>query len=884
MDDTQRLRAAILDFMRRPGYRPATADELQRLLRVDRARRHPFQRALRGLVQDDEIVRLDQHRYAAAGQPVARSRDGRGAAAVAGARGARGARGQRGRQEGTTRVRGDLGYRRHDGGDRRRGSTTPAGAAAPRGASTRAAIPPPPAPGGPIRVGSRVVGTIQVHPKGFAFVTPDAGGIDLFIPPPAVGERHDGDRVEAVVVRVSPDGRMQGDILRTVERTRRGIVGVFRREGTGGGVVEPYDRRFEGGIGIPPEEVGGAVNGLVVGVEITRPAEEGRRASGRIVEVIGPAESPQTDLRAVIRKFGLREEFPPDVLQQAAEAPATVPPEDIQGREDFRDQPIVTIDGETAMDFDDAILVRLNDDGTWELQVHIADVAHYVRTGTALDKEALERATSVYFPGTSLPMLPHRLSNGICSLNPHVDRLVLSCIMTIDPQGQVIAHRLVEGVIRSAARMTYTNVAKILVDKDAAVMAQYRQLVPRFLRMEELCGILNQRRRQRGSIDFDLPEPEVILAATGEMTGVVALERNIAHRLIEEFMLAANETVATHLWKARMPSMYRVHERPDPRRLEDFDAVAQGFGYHLPRPFTSIEPRAFQVLLERARGRPEERFLARLMLRSMKQARYSDKRDIHFGLASSCYTHFTSPIRRYPDLVVHRLVKRLLRGGALQPRERGELEIFMPEAAARSSVRERTADAAENELIERKKMTFMAEKVGEEFDGFICGVEAFGLFVELRDLFVEGLIAIEAIPGDRYRFIERRRIIQGERKGEVFALGDPVRVRLAGVNAARMEIVFALLEHRVGPRPAGPIAPVREIDTKAGRRGAARGKRREGERKRDEHRGKRRHEGGTSAPPAAGARAPAGGFRRGRRGAGGLGSGAVRSGRGRRGR
>lgn len=854
MDESLRLRQAILDFMRRPGYRPATADELQRLLRIDKARRHAFQRTLRDLMQDDEIVRVNRDRYAAAGKPVVPGRGGRGA---------------RGRQDGAVRVRGDLGYRRHDGGDRRRGA-----AASP--AIPPPAIPPPPAPGGPIRAGSRVIGTIQVHPKGFAFVTPDAGGTDLFIPPPAVGERHDGDRVEAVVVRVSPDGRMQGDILRTVERTRRGIVGVFRREGAGGGVVEPYDRRFEGGIDIPPEEVGGAVNGLVVGVEITRPGAEGRRASGRIVEVIGPAESPQTDLRAVIRKFGLREEFPPDVLQEAAEAPAAVRPEDIRGREDFRDQPIVTIDGETAMDFDDAVLVRLNDDGTFELQVHIADVAHYVRTGTPLDKEALERATSVYFPGTSLPMLPHRLSNGICSLNPHVDRLVLSCIMTIDRQGQVIAHRLVEGVIKSAARMTYTNVAKILVDKDPAVLAQYRALVPRFLRMEELFGILNQRRRRRGSIDFDLPEPEVILAATGEMTGVVALERNIAHRLIEEFMLAANETVATHLWKARLPSMYRVHERPDPRRLEDFDRVAQAFGYHLPRPFTAIEPRAFQMLLEKARGRPEERFLSRLMLRSMKQARYSDKKDIHFGLASSCYTHFTSPIRRYPDLVVHRLVKRLLRGSPLQARERGDLETFMPEAAARSSVRERTADAAENELIERKKMVFMAEKIGEEYDGFICGVESFGLFVELREFFVEGLIAIEALAGDRFRFDERRRIIQGDRTGQVFALGDPVRVRLAGVNAARMEIVFALLEHRAGPRPAGPIAARKDLgDTKGERRAGARRRDRGSERKRTEHRGKRRQagEGGGAAPPTSG---------RGRRGAGGLGSGSVRSGRGRR--
>ncbi|HEV8201390.1 MAG TPA: ribonuclease R [Candidatus Polarisedimenticolia bacterium] len=822
MSEARALRQAILEFMRRPDYRPASADELQRLLRIERSRRHPFSRALRELVNDDEVVRVDRHRYAVAGwRPQARvGRDGGG----------------------------------RDGGRAGRAGRGFADSAAAATAAPAVATP------GPMRSGSIVIGNIQVHPKGFAFVTPDGGGVDLFIPPPAVGDRRDGDRVEAVVVRMQRDGRAQGEIRRVVERTRRRIVGLYRG-GPNGGTVEAYDRRYEAGIGIPPEGVGGAVNGLVVGVELERPAEEGKRAWGRIVEVIGPAESPETDLRAVIAKFGLRDQFPPEVMQQASQAPDQVRPEDIRGREDFRGLPIVTIDGETAMDFDDAVLVRrLGDD--YELHVHIADVAHYVRAATPLDSEALERATSVYFPGTSLPMLPHRLSNGICSLNPRVDRLVLSCVMSIDRQGTVKEYTLAEGVIRSAARMTYTNVAKILVDKDPAVMAQYRNLVPNFLLMEELHGVLNAQRRRRGSIDFDLPEPEVILAATGEMTGIMALERNIAHRLIEEFMLTANETVARHLFKARIPAMYRVHERPDPRRLEDFDALAHAFGYSLPRPFTSIEPRAFQALLERAQGRPEERFLARLMLRSMKQARYSEKRDIHFGLASSCYTHFTSPIRRYPDLVVHRLVKRLLRGGPLHAKERGDLEVFMPEAAARSSVRERTADAAENELIQRKKMVFMAQKIGEEFDGFICGVEAFGIVVELRDLFVDGLVAIESLPGERFQFIERQRLMRGEKTGKVLALGDPVRVRLSRVNAARMEIEFTLLDHRPGPRPAGVVAAPRPVaDTRAGRRDGAKRKRRQ-----DDHK-----------------RAGSSGQRHGRRGGGGpTGSGSVRSGRGRR--
>ncbi|HET8946006.1 MAG TPA: RNB domain-containing ribonuclease, partial [Candidatus Polarisedimenticolia bacterium] len=422
MSDARAMRNAILEFMRRPSYRPASADELQRLLRIERTHRHPFNRALRALVNEAEIVRVDRHRYALAGwtPPARGGRDGRG---ETGPRERAQAPGGRGRDRGG-----------RAGGDVR----APAA-----GADT-----------GPMRAGSVVIGTIQVHPKGFAFVTPDRGGVDLFIPPPAVGETRDGDRVEAFVVRMQADGRAQGEIRRVVERTRRRIVGLYRG-GPNGGTVEAYDRRYEAGIGIPPEGVGGAVNGLVVGVEIERAAEEGKRAWGRIVEVIGPAESPETDLRAVIRKFGLREQFPPDVMQQAGQAPDQVRPEDIRGREDFRGLPIVTIDGETAMDFDDAVLVRrLGDD--YELHVHIADVAHYVRSSTPLDSEALERATSVYFPGTSLPMLPHRLSNGICSLNPRVDRLVLSCVMTIDRQGTVKEYRLAEGVIQSAARMTYT--------------------------------------------------------------------------------------------------------------------------------------------------------------------------------------------------------------------------------------------------------------------------------------------------------------------------------------------------------------------------------------------------------------------------------------------
>jgi len=773
MDETRRLKQVILEAMRRPDFGPAGVSEIRSRLRIGKTQKGAFKRAFRDLLGEEAVVRVDRKRYAAAGRGGAPGDGGGRASTVKG-----GARGDR------------------------------PGRKVPPHVPTSGAL--ESAARSPMGVGALVTGVLQINQRGFGFVVPDGGGRDVFIPPPSIGDRREGDRVQVRIARAQRDGRLQGEIQRVVERTRRRVVGVYRRAGAatggrgsatadGGGVVAAYDRRFEGGIVIPAGEEDGAVNGLVVGVEILRPAEEGRQATGRVVEILGAPEAPETDLKAVIRKYGLRDVFPPDVLAHAGQTPDAVKPADLQGREDFRGLPIVTIDGETAMDFDDAVHVRRDPDGTYELQVHIADVAHYVRPSTPLDGEALERATSAYFPGFALPMLPHRLSNGICSLNAGVDRLAQSCLMTIDEHGRVVSYRLCESVIRSAARMTYTNVAKIL-GGDAALAGHYRDLVPGFRLMEELCRVLNSRRRRLGSIDFDLPEPELILAVTGEMTGIIALERNVAHRIIEEFMLAANETVANHLRKARMPSLYRVHERPDPRRLEDFDGVAQAFGYSLPRPFTSIEPAAFQAILDRAKGRPEERFLARLMLRSMKQARYSEKRDIHFGLASSCYTHFTSPIRRYPDLVVHRLVKRMLRGGAIADRERAELESFLPEAAARSSLRERNADAAENELMQRKKMAFMAERLGEEFDGFVSGVEPFGALVELKEYFVDGLVPIQSLPDDRYRYDERRRVLRGERKGRVIGLGDPARVRVDRVNPFRLEIEFSLIDSQRGPR------------------------------------------------------------------------------------
>jgi ribonuclease R len=761
----KQTRQVLLEFMGGPGYRPATALDLVRLLRLDRNRRHEFKRILRDLLNEDLIVKLGGNRYALREWAIARE-----ATRQAGSTGRHG--GRHGARQGG----------RHDGRQAAR----------------------PQARGQAI-----VSGTIQRHPRGFGFVTRDAGGPDIFVPPRAVGDLVDGDRVAVRIVRDDGKGRAEGEVVRLLEKSRKRVLGLFRARGSkgGAGTVQAYDRLFESDIVIAEGDGGKAEDGTVVGVEILRPPMEHRPAAGRVVEVLGRPDEPGMDLKTIIRKYDLREEFPSDVQAEAEAAPDRVTEEETRGREDFRALPIVTIDGETAMDFDDAVLVEKNADGSYVLQVHIADVAHYVRPESPLDREAYDRGTSVYFPGTALPMLPHRLSNGICSLNPGVDRLVQSCVMTIDGRGKVIDYRFADGVIKSVERMTYTSVAKILVDKDPETTARYRPLVPMFRLMEELCGVLNGNRRRRGSIDFDLPEPELLLAATGEMTGIVPLERNVAHRLIEEFMLAANETVAGHLFRARVPSIYRIHERPDPKKLEEFDAVAHAFGYRLARPFESIEPRAFQDIVEMAKGRPEERFLSRLMLRSMKQARYHHQRDLHFGLAASCYTHFTSPIRRYPDLIVHRLLRRVRRPAPLSDRERRDLEGFLPEAALHSSRTERTADDAEWELVEWKKTAFMAERVGEEFEGFILSAHPFGLFVELQEFFISGLVTIESLPGDRYRFIEKKQILKGERFGRVFKLGDRVRVRVDRVDQFHLRAEFSLVEPEGQAPPRGHAPP-----------------------------------------------------------------------------
>ncbi|MGH9408895.1 MAG: ribonuclease R, partial [Vicinamibacterales bacterium] len=479
---------------------------------------------------------------------------------------------------------------------------------------------------------------------------------------------------------------------------------------------------------------------------------------------------------------------------------------DIRGRTDFRPLATVTIDGEHARDFDDAITIERLPNGHYWLGVHIADVAHYVPEGSALDEEAYDRATSVYFPERAVHMFPAELSTGLCSLNPQVDRLVQSCLMEIDRQGTVVRYEMHDGVIHSDARMTYTEVNGILTNRDAALRGRYEKLVPMFETMRDLFEILHERRIRRGSIDFDLKEPEIVLDDEGMVEQIVALERNVAHRIIEEFMLLANETVAQHLDEHDVPTLYRIHEPPDPLKVEQFEEFLATLGYGLGAAPDGVKPRHFQRLVERIKGKPEEKPIAFLMLRTMQKARYDASNLGHFGLAAPSYTHFTSPIRRYPDLVVHRTLRESRQGMSVERRE--ELTDELPETARHTSERERRADEAERELVQWKKVRFMADKVGDEFEGYITGVTAFGLFIELIEHFVEGMVHVSTMADDYYRFVERAHILRGENTGRVYRLGDKVRVQVIKIDLERRQIDLGLAEIldrvRASERNRGP--------------------------------------------------------------------------------
>ncbi len=641
-----------------------------------------------------------------------------------------------------------------------------------------------------------VVGRMVTHPRGFGFVVPDrpledVKG-DLFIAGSNLNQAMHGDRVVARIERVS-DNRAEGRILRILERGSTTVVGRFDVDASDHGFVVPFDRRLIMDVEIPPGEALDARPGDMVVVEITRWPTAARGPLGRVTEVLGDVNEPGVDNEIIIRKYGIPDAHSEEAIEEARRIGSEVRDKDLRGRTDFRPLVTVTIDGEHARDFDDAITLERLSNGNYWLGVHIADVAHYVPEGGPLDEEAYERGTSVYFPDRAVHMFPPELSTGLCSLNPHVDRLVQSCLMEVDHKGAVVRYELHDGVIHSSARMTYTEVHAILTDRDPETIARYRDLVPLFEMMHELFGILNKRRHRRGSIDFDLKEPEIILDDQGMVEAIIAAERNVAHRIIEEFMLLANETVAQHLDEHDVPTLYRVHEEPDPLKVAEFEEFVTTLGYSLGAPPDGVKPRHFQKLVEKMRGTPEEKPIAFLMLRTMQKARYDPQNLGHFGLAADSYTHFTSPIRRYPDLVVHRTLRESRQGRMTEDR-RDELTDDLPEMARHTSERERRADDAERELVQWKKVRFMADKVGDEFEGYITGVTAFGLFIELIEHFVEGLVHVSTMADDYYRFVEGAHVLRGENTGKVYRLGDRVTVQVIKVDMERRQVDLGLSE------------------------------------------------------------------------------------------
>jgi ribonuclease R len=746
-----------------------------------------------------------------------------------------------------------------------------------------------------------VSGRIVAHRDGYAFLVPDSPMPrvegDLFIGRDGLGDAMHGDRVLAHIERRRADGRAEGRVVQIVAREHPTIVGLFRY-GPHGNAVLPYDVRILHEVVIPPgaeltpelrqkageagSGAGAAANsrtrypeldGAVVNVELTRFPKGGLAPAGRVIEILGRPGEIGVDVEIIIRKHHLPNVFPDEVQQEARATQAHVTESDLSGRRDFRHLPIVTIDGETARDFDDAVHVTALPNGHYELQVHIADVAHYVARGSGLDREARLRGTSVYFPNRAVPMLPEELSNGICSLNPKVARLVMSVVMELDGAAKLLRAEFFQGVIRSAERMTYTNVNKV-IEGDAEMTQRYAPLVSEFQRMKELALLLNQRRRARGSIDFDLPEAVIEFDDEGRMLSIVRSERNIAHRLIEEFMLAANEAVAEYLEKRGVASLHRVHEKPDPKKVLEFEELAHAFGYSLGvedlaerrvtvrhghtrpqaregrgggggrggrgrmRPMSvtmsaaeevDIRPQHYQRLTEKIAGKPEERILSYLMLRSLKQARYAVDVLGHFALATKEYTHFTSPIRRYPDLVVHRALKWALENPDVAPL-RAHVEnvragkeetvavlgpyrrVELQDIAAESSEAERRADAAERELMDWKTAQFMESHLGEEYSALIISVQKFGFFVELVEIFVEGLVSIdrlEEFTGQRCAYHDRDHSIvcepyRGSRRGggarRTFRLGDRVRVRAERIDPFRHRVEFSLLEDGSGDR------------------------------------------------------------------------------------
>ncbi|MDD7374365.1 MAG: ribonuclease R [Sarcina ventriculi] len=641
-----------------------------------------------------------------------------------------------------------------------------------------------------------ITGKIEIHDRGFGFLIPDIEGIkDLFIAKTNLMGAMNGDRVVAKIIKEGRNGkRTEGIIINIVERVNKNIVGIYE-DNKSFGFVLPEDKRIQNDIFISKKDRNGAKKGQIVMVEITRwPDGKRKNPEGKVVEILGRPGDKGIDIDIIIRKYNLPEDFPPSVLNSALDIEDFITEDEIKGRLDLRNIKMVTIDGEDAKDLDDAVSIERLENGNFKLGVHIADVTHYVKERSVIDKEAFKRATSVYLIDRVIPMLPKKLSNGICSLNPKVDRLTLSCIMEVNRQGKVVNHTIAQSVIKTNERMTYTDVTKILRDNDVELIERYKDLVDDFKAMEELCKILRKKRLDRGAIDFDFEECKIILDEKGKPINIKPYERAIANRMIEEFMLLANETVAEHMEKLKVPFVYRIHENPDAEKLEKFKAFIYNLGYNDITWGEEVNPKALQRVLDKFKGENEETIISTLLLRSMMQARYSPECAGHFGLAADYYCHFTSPIRRYPDLQIHRIIKEYLNKELTENRSK-KLVSIVDSAAKQSSEMERVAQEAEREVDDLKKAEYMKDRIGEIFEGMISSVTGFGAFVELPNT-IEGLVHITSFRDDYYIYDEDRLILIGERNKKIYRLGDKLKVLCSKVDILSREVYFEIVEDK----------------------------------------------------------------------------------------
>lgn len=637
-----------------------------------------------------------------------------------------------------------------------------------------------------------VVGRLQGNAKGFGFIIPDILETpDIFVTQENMNGAMNKDRVVAKITKVKNEGKKsEGQIIKILSRGNNKIIGTFENSNHFGFVV-PDDKRIFQDIFVPKSEINGATTGYKVVVEIVKWPEQRRNAEGKIVEILGRKDEPGIDILSIIRKYGLPEEFPEEVEGAANAILDEIPDSEYKRRRVFKDLKIVTIDGEDAKDLDDAVSVEILPNGNYRLGVHIADVSYYVRENNAIDKEAQIRGTSVYLIDRVIPMLPKKLSNGICSLNPKVDRLTMTCMMEIDKAGKVVKHEIFESIIRTNERMTYKDVTKILKDNDPELLERYSYLVDDFKMMQELCDVLRKKRMARGSIDFDFPECKIQLDDRGKPIDIRPYDREIANMIIEEFMLAANETVAEHMFWSEMPFIYRIHEDPDKEKIRVFNEFIHSFGYYI-KGISDLHPKALQEIVSKVEGKKEQVIINTLMLRSLKKAKYSPECTGHFGLAAKYYTHFTSPIRRYPDLTIHRIIREYIEE-SIDEKRKNKLVGFVKYASKQSSETEIVAQEAEREVDDLKKAEYMMEKVGEVYPGIISSVTPFGMFVELENT-IEGLIHVSSLLDDYYYYDEEHHSFIGERKRRVFRLGDAVKIRVAKVNIDERTIDFSLEE------------------------------------------------------------------------------------------